>query len=57
MKFIATEEAPKAIGPYSQAVIEDGILYASGQIPLDPGTGELVTGGLEPSVERIFDNL
>jgi 2-iminobutanoate/2-iminopropanoate deaminase len=57
MKFIATESAPKAIGPYSQAVIEGGILYASGQIPLDPGTGELVSGGLEPSVERIFDNL
>jgi len=57
MKFIATESAPKAIGPYSQAVIEGGVLYASGQIPLDPGTGELVAGGLEPSVERIFDNL
>jgi 2-iminobutanoate/2-iminopropanoate deaminase len=57
MKFIATEGAPKAIGPYSQAVIEGGVLYASGQIPLDPGNGELVTGGLEPSVERIFDNL
>jgi len=57
VKFIATESAPKAIGPYSQAVIEGGVLYASGQIPLDPGTGELVTGGLEPSVERIFDNL
>jgi 2-iminobutanoate/2-iminopropanoate deaminase len=57
MKFIATENAPKAIGPYSQAVIEGDVLYASGQIPLDPGTGELVTGGLEPSVERIFDNL
>ena len=48
MKYIATETAPKAIGPYSQAVIEGGVLYASGQIPLDPGTGELVTGGLEP---------
>ncbi|HTD53116.1 MAG TPA: RidA family protein [Thermoanaerobaculia bacterium] len=57
MKFIATEGAPKAIGPYSQAVIEGGVLYASGQIPLHPSTGELVAGGLEPSVERIFDNL
>jgi 2-iminobutanoate/2-iminopropanoate deaminase len=57
MRFIATESAPKTIGPYSQAVIEGGVLYASGQIPLDPGTGELVAGGLEPSVERIFDNL
>ena len=57
MKFIATDGAPKAIGPYSQAVIEGGVLYASGQIPLDPGNGELVSGGLEASVERIFDNL
>jgi 2-iminobutanoate/2-iminopropanoate deaminase len=57
MKTVATDGAPRAIGPYSQAVIEGGILYASGQIPLDPGTGELVAGGLEPSVERIFDNL
>ena len=57
MKFIATDGAPKAIGPYSQAVVVDGFLYASGQIPLDPKTGELVGGGIEQSAERIFDNL
>ncbi len=57
MKFIATEGAPKAIGPYSQGVIEGGFLFASGQIPLDPKTGELVGGGIEQSSERIFDNL
>ena len=57
MKFVATDEAPKAIGPYSQAVVEGGFLFASGQIPLDPASGELVAGGLETSVERIFDNL
>ena len=57
MKFLATEGAPKAIGPYSQAVLDGGLLYASGQIPLDPKTGELVGGGLEASAERIFDNL
>ena len=57
MKFIATESAPKAIGPYSQGVVEGGFLFASGQIPLDPGSGELVAGGLEASVERIFDSL
>ena len=57
MKFIATEGAPKAIGPYSQALIEGGLLYASGQIPLDPKTGELVGGSIEQSAERIFDNL
>jgi 2-iminobutanoate/2-iminopropanoate deaminase len=57
MNFLATEGAPKAIGPYSQAVAEGGWLYASGQIPLDPKTGELVGGGIEKSAERIFDNL
>jgi 2-iminobutanoate/2-iminopropanoate deaminase len=57
MKTIATEGAPKAIGPYSQAVADGGFLFASGQVPLDPATGELVTGGFEAGVERVFDNL
>jgi 2-iminobutanoate/2-iminopropanoate deaminase len=57
MKFIATEAAPKAIGPYSQAVVLDGWLYASGQIPLEPGTGDLVEGDVSRCAERIFDNL
>jgi len=57
MRFLATEGAPKAIGPYSQAVIEGNLLFASGQIPLDPGTGELVSGSIERSAERILDNL
>lgn len=57
MKFVATEDAPKAIGPYSQAVVEGEFLYASGQIPLDPASGELVSGGIEAAAERVFDNL
>jgi len=57
MKTIATEGAPKAIGPYSQAIVEGGYLFASGQVPLDPATGELVSGGFEAGVERVFDNL
>lgn len=57
MKLIATEDAPKAVGPYSQAVVEGGFLFAAGQIPLDPKTGELVGGGIEPAAERVFDNL
>ena len=57
MKFLATEGAPKAIGPYSQAVVEGGFLFASGQIPLDPKTGELVAGGIEPATERVLDNM
>ena len=57
MDYIATEGAPKAIGPYSQAVAASGFLFASGQIPLDPATGELVAGGIDAAAERIFDNL
>lgn len=57
MRFLATDGAPKAIGPYSQAVLDGDLLFASGQIPLDPATGELVEGGIEESAERIFDNL
>ncbi len=57
MKAIATDGAPRAIGPYSQAILDGGLLFASGQIPLDPGTGELVAGGFEAGVERVFDNL
>jgi 2-iminobutanoate/2-iminopropanoate deaminase len=57
VEFIATEDAPKAIGPYSQAVAAGGFLFASGQIPLDPATGELLAGGVEASTERVLDNL
>lgn len=57
MKFLATEGAPKAIGPYSQAVVEGGFVFCSGQIPLDPATGELVSGGIEASTERVLDNM
>jgi 2-iminobutanoate/2-iminopropanoate deaminase len=57
MKFLATEGAPKAIGPYSQAVAEGGFLFASGQIPLDPATGDLVSGGIEAGTERVLDNI
>jgi 2-iminobutanoate/2-iminopropanoate deaminase len=57
VKFLATEKAPKAIGPYAQGVIENGFLFTSGQVPLDPATGKLVGGCLEASAERVFDNL
>jgi 2-iminobutanoate/2-iminopropanoate deaminase len=57
MKFLATEGAPRAIGPYSQAVAEGGFLFASGQIPLDPATGDLVSGGIEAGTERVLDNI
>ena len=57
MKAISTISAPKAIGPYSQAIVEGGFLFASGQVPLDPITGRLVEGGFEASAERVLDNL
>ena len=57
MRSITTDGAPRAIGPYAQAVIEGGFLFTSGQVPLDPASGKLVEGGLETSAERVFDNL
>ncbi|HXG58113.1 MAG TPA: RidA family protein [Thermoanaerobaculia bacterium] len=57
MKFVATDDAPKAIGPYSQGVIANGFLYTSGQIALDPATGDLVAGGFEDEARRVFENL
>lgn len=54
---VATDAAPKAIGPYSQAIRANGFVYTSGQIPLDPATGELVQGSFEEQVHRVFANL
>jgi reactive intermediate/imine deaminase len=54
---IATPNAPQAIGTYSQAIRAGSTVYLSGQIPLDPATGELVTGDMEAQVRRVFDNL
>jgi len=54
---IHTDDAPKAIGIYSQAVRAGDAVYISGQIPLDPATGELVSGDIEKEIRRAFDNL
>jgi len=54
---VATKLAPQAIGTYSQAIKSGNTVYLSGQIPLDPATGELVTGDVEAQVRRVFDNL
>ena len=56
-QIIHSDRAPKAIGPYSQAVRANDTVYLSGQIPLDPATGELVTGGFEAQSRRVFENL
>lgn len=57
MDYVATESAPKAIGPYSQAVKANGLLYTSGQIALDPKTGNLVEGDFAAQARRVFENL
>ncbi|MDO4941246.1 MAG: RidA family protein [Lachnospiraceae bacterium] len=57
MKKIATEKAPGAIGPYSQAVVYNGILYTSGQICLDPATGDVTEGGIKEQTHRVCQNL
>ena len=55
--IIQTDNAPQAIGTYSQAVKVDNTVYVSGQIPLDPTTMEIVEGGIEAEITRVFDNL
>lgn len=56
-KHVQTANAPKPIGPYSQAVIAAGLLFVSGQIPLDAQTGELVEGDIEVQTEQVLKNL
>ncbi len=54
---VATTQAPAAIGPYSQAIKANGFVFASGQIPFDPATGQLVTGNIAAQTERVLLNL
>ena len=55
--IITTDKAPQAIGTYSQAVRHQGLVFISGQIPLDPVSMEVVPGGIEAQIRRVFDNL
>ena len=55
--IISTEQAPKAIGPYSQAVVANGWAFLSGQIPLDPATNQLISGDIAAQTERVLENL
>lgn len=57
MKKVSTDKAPKAIGPYSQAVIVNGLVYTSGQIPLDPEKGVIVGNDIKEQTERVMKNL
>ena len=54
---VSTEKAPKAIGPYSQAVEANGMLFISGQIPIDPESGKIVEGGIEEQTEQVMKNI
>lgn len=56
-QIISTDRAPKAIGPYSQAAVFNGLVFCSGQIPLDPATGALIEGGVAEQTARVLDNL
>lgn len=56
-KVIFTENAPKAIGPYSQAIEKDGQLFISGQVPIDPKTSKVVDGGISEQTEQVMKNI
>lgn len=56
-KIVPTDQAPKAIGPYSQAVISKGWAFLSGQIPVDPATGQLIDGDIAAQTARVLENL
>ena len=55
--IIATDRAPGAVGPYSQGIRTDGLIFTAGQIPVDPTTGELVDGPIEDQTRRVLDNI
>lgn len=57
MEHVKTDKAPAAIGPYSQAVIINGLLFSAGQIAIDPATGQLIEGDIEAQTERVMQNL
>jgi len=56
-RAVSTSAAPGAVGPYSQAITTDDLVFCSGQVGLDPATGELVAGGVEAEAERVIRNL
>ena len=56
-RVVETEDAPEPIGPYSQAVVANGVLYCSGQVPLDPASGELIDGGIAEQASRCLESL
>lgn len=57
VKIVHTDKAPAAIGPYSQGIVANGLLFTAGQIPLDPATGQVVAGDVAAQTERVMQNL
>ena len=57
VEYVFTDRAPKPIGPYSQAVIAGNFIFLSGQIPIDPKTGEIVDGGIRDQTRRVLENI
>ena len=57
LKNVETKDAPAAIGPYSQAIVHAGLVYCSGQIPINPATGEVIDGSIEEQTHRVMLNL
>ena len=57
LQAVISNKAPAAIGPYSQAIVAGNLLFCSGQIPLDPGTGNLVDGGIREQTIQVMDNI
>jgi 2-iminobutanoate/2-iminopropanoate deaminase len=57
VRTVHTDDAPPAIGPYSQAVVADGWVFCAGQIPIDPGSGEVIGGDVGTQTERVLENL
>ena len=56
-KVIHTDQAPAAIGPYSQAIEQNGMLFISGQVPIDPKTGQVIEGGIKEQTEQVMQNI
>lgn len=57
IRSISTEKAPQAIGPYSQAIVANGLVFVAGQIPLDPQTGQIVDGNIASQARRVLENI
>ena len=57
VKTVHTDKAPAAIGPYSQGIVANGFLFTAGQIPIDPGSGQVITGNVAAQTERVMSNL